>query len=63
MVTFNPKSLIGTTMQYGEILNEPRWQAETRTWRALVAVTPNGPLVLAEFKITVEGKEEETNAN
>lgn len=42
----------------GEILSTPAWDPTSRMWRALVAVNPSGPLVLAEFKITVEGKDE-----
>lgn len=53
---FDPKNLIGIITSIGEIISKPVWCEDTKGWRALVAVNPSGPMVLAEFKITIEGK-------
>lgn len=56
-VKFNPADLIGKITSIGEILSKPTWHPDTRMWRAMVAVNPSGPFVLAEFKITIGGND------
>lgn len=58
-VQFDPNSIIGTLTPIGEIISVPSWHPEQNMWRALVAVTPSGPLVLAEFSLTIDGQTNE----
>jgi hypothetical protein len=49
---FDPQSVVGMLIDAGEILSVPTWNEEHQEWRALIAVTPSGPMIVAALKIT-----------